>query len=285
MSYQLMIVVIFLIFALLEALRSRFMFKPKATPADKYVELISGFTLLGLTQPLVLFSSMYLAATLLPDAEGVLAGYPVLVLFALLLICDDMVQYWWHRASHTFPFLYGLHRAHHNGEYMSIRIVYRNNIFYYAMMPSLWISGLLIHLGLGHVYVVYIVIKMSVIFGAHSNVRWDEPLYKVKALSPLMWLVERTISTPATHAAHHGKYTTDAATHYKGNFGNLLFFWDVLFGTARITRTYPETYGVENLAPMSAKAQLAWPLLRDATSPTEETATEKGSLSAAEPAE
>ncbi len=27
--------------------------------------------------------------------------------------------------------------------------------------------------------------------------------------------------------------------HYKGNFGNLLFFWDVLFGTARITRRYP----------------------------------------------
>ena len=284
-SYQLMIAVAFLIFAVAEALRSQLLFKPTATPADKYVEVFSSFTLIGLTQPLVLFSSMYLAATLLPDAEDALVSYPVLVLFGLLLVCDDMVQYWWHRASHTFPFLYGLHRAHHNGEYMSIRIVYRNNIFYYAMMPSLWISGLLIHMGVGHVYVVYIVIKMSVIFGAHSNVRWDEPLYKIKALSPLMWLIERTISTPATHAAHHGKYASDAATHYKGNFGNLLFFWDVLFGTARITRTYPDTYGVENLAPMSAKAQISWPLLQDATSPTQEVAADNGSLGIPEAAE
>ena len=49
-------------------------------------------------------------------------------------------------------------------------------------------------------------------------------------------------------------------THYKGNFGNLLFFWDVLFGTAKITRRYPETYGVENLAPATLGQQLAWPI-------------------------
>ena len=30
-----------------------------------------------------------------------------------------------------------------------------------------------------------------------------------------------------------------------GNYGNLLFFWDVLFGTARITRQYPPAFGVE----------------------------------------
>ena len=46
----------------------------------------------------------------------------------------------------------------------------------------------------------------------------------------------------------------------QGQLRNLLFFWDVLFGTAKITRTYPESYGVENLPETSLGEQLAWPL-------------------------
>ena len=76
------------------------------------------------------------------------------------------------------PLLWPLHRAHHTAHYMSIRVTYRNNFFYYLMMPGLWISGVLIYLGFGTVYLVYIVVKLTVILGAHSAVRWDEPLYR-----------------------------------------------------------------------------------------------------------
>lgn len=143
---------------------------------------------------------------------------------------------------------------------MSVRLVYRNNIIYYAMMPSLWFAAVLVYLGLGWFYAGYEVGKMLVIISAHSDVKWDEPLYKIPALSPLMWLVERTISTPATHHAHHGRHGSDPAVNYHGNYGNLLFFWDVLFGTAKITRTYPESYGVENLPDATLGQQLLWPL-------------------------
>jgi len=270
MPYQYIIPGIFIAFALAEIFQSRFFRQAHEQSSDKYVEVFSTLILVGLTQPFVLFLAGQSAAAVLPGAANSLAGAAIGVQLALLIICDDMVQYWWHRASHSFPWLYGLHRAHHNAEYMSIRIVYRNNLLYYALMPSLWLSGFLIYLGLGPVYILYIIVKMTVIYGAHSNVRWDEKLYGIKVLSPLMWLVERTISTPATHSAHHGKHLADSATHYKGNFGNLLFFWDVLFGTAKITRHYPAEFGVEQLAPMSTGAQLLWPLVRDATSPTEE---------------
>jgi sterol desaturase/sphingolipid hydroxylase (fatty acid hydroxylase superfamily) len=143
-------------------------------------------------------------------------------------------------------------------------------------MPGLWLSGVLIYLGGGWVYAFYIVLKMAVIFGAHSDVRWDRPLYKIKWLSPLMWLVERTISTPATHSAHHGKHLADGITHYKGNYGNLLFFWDVLFGTAKITRQYPVAFGVENLPETTATEQLLWPLIRS-TQPISHTLAEQTS--------
>ena len=253
---------IYLGFALLEFAFTRFFRKARQTRADITVEAVSTVVLLGLIQPAILLAAAGLMALLLPGSQGALAGIPIIAQIGLLLVLDDMMQYWWHRASHTVPWLYNLHRAHHSGEYLSVRTVYRNNLFYYAMMPSLWFSGALIWLGLGPVYVVYVIIKMAVIIGAHSDVRWDAPLYRVKALSPLMWLVERTISTPATHSAHHGQHAADGVTNYKGNFGNLLFFWDVLFGTAKITRRYPDAIGIENLAPISAGAQLLWPLVR-----------------------
>jgi len=178
----------------------------------------------------------------------------------LFLVLDDMMQYWWHRASHSTHWLYNLHRAHHNARYMSVRLVYRNNIIYYALMPGLWLGGILVWLGLGWVYAGYLVVKLLVIIGAHSDVAWDKPLYAIKWLSPVMWVVERTISTPATHHAHHGRHADDPAVNYRGNYGNLLFFWDVLFGTAKITRTFPKSYGVENLAPATLGQQLLWPI-------------------------
>ncbi|MEM9619027.1 MAG: sterol desaturase family protein [Pseudomonadota bacterium] len=257
----LIIFVIFVMFALLEVAFTRFFKKPGQAPGDEVVEIISTLILIIVTQPLALFAGGFVASLVAPNAAGALAGLPVIAGVALFLIFDDMTQYWWHRASHSIPWLYKLHRPHHNAEYLSIRVVYRNNLFYYALMPGLWFSGALIYLGLGWIYAGYIIVKMAVIYGAHCDVRWDEPLYKIKWLSPVMWIVERTISTPATHSAHHGKYASDEATHYKGNYGNLLFFWDILFGTAKITRRYPEKMGVENLPETSVGEQLLWPLV------------------------
>lgn len=249
-------------FALLEIVFTNFFQKPGQTRQDVIVETVSTLTLILVTQPLALLGGATVARILAPGAEDALAHIPLVAGIALFLIFDDMMQYWWHRASHATPWLYKLHRPHHNGEYLSVRVVYRNNVFYYLLMPGLWFSGALIYLGLGWIYAGYIVVKMAVIFGAHSDVRWDEPLYKIKWLSPVMWVVERTISTPATHSAHHGKHQADGITNYKGNYGNLLFFWDVLFGTAKITRAYPALYGVENLPESSAAEQLLWPLVR-----------------------
>lgn len=260
---NLLIVAIYLSFGALELLRSDLFGKAEQTRNDGIVELISTVLLFSVTQPLIILSVGAIMGEFLPHWRGGLSGIPLFAAILLFLVGDDMLQYWWHRSSHSFAWLYNLHRAHHNARYMSVRLVYRNNIIYYAMMPSIWLSSVLIYLGLGWVYAGYIVVKLLVIMGAHSDVAWDRPLYRIKALSPLMWLVERVISTPATHHAHHGRHKDDPAVNYKGNFGNLLFFWDVLFGTAKITRTFPQSYGVENLPPATLGQQLLWPIFRE----------------------
>jgi len=114
------------------------------------------------------------------------------------------------------------------------------------MMPGLWVSGVLIYLGLGNAYLVYVVLKLTIIMGAHCTVPWDRPLYCIRALRPLAWLLERTVSTPATHWAHHALTNDDGVGHYKGNFGNMLFVWDLLFRTAKITRRYPARVGLND---------------------------------------
>ncbi|RON02915.1 sterol desaturase family protein [Pseudomonas brassicacearum] len=252
---------IFLGFILLEIACACFR-QPKGQRRDTLIEVIGSSLLLGVTFPLVMFLSNLLLGGLVPQLKNSLANIHWVAGLGLFLLFDDLTQYWWHRLTHRLPFLYALHRAHHSAPYMSIRIVYRNNSFYYLLMPGIWLAGALIYLGLAPVYYGYLIVKMTVIFAAHSGVAWDEKLYRIPALRPLMWVLERTISTPATHAAHHGLNANDGVTHYKGNFGNLLFFWDVLFGTAKITRRRPSTYGIEDLHPVTWQQELFWPLVR-----------------------
>jgi len=252
----------FVLFTIFEIFFTDFFHKPKQKKSDGIVDFVSAIILILLTQPFVLFLGGSLAHLAAPEAAGSLSEIPVVAGVFLFLIFDDMTQYWWHRLSHNVSWLYNLHRPHHNAEYLSVRVVYRNNVFYYLLMPGLWFSGILIYLGLGWIYAGYLIVKMVVIIGAHSDVRWDARLYKIKWLSPIMWVVERTISTPSTHSAHHGKHKADGITNYKGNYGNLLFFWDVLFGTAKITRKYPPEMGVENLPETTVGEQLFWPFVK-----------------------
>lgn len=260
MNYQIVIVFIFIVFALLEARHLRFFNKQHEVKADVMVELVSTLLLFIFTTPFVLFCAAWIATMALPEYADLLIDTPILLQLALLIVFDDMSQYWWHRLSHSYIPLYKLHRAHHNAKYMSVRIVYRNNFFYYLFMPSLWLSGFLIYLGLGWVYAFYLVAKLAIIMGAHSEWKWDKALYEIPVLCQIMWVLERTISTPSTHSGHHGLRKDDPATNYKGNFGNMFFFWDILFGTAKITRQYPASYGVEGMRKAEWAEQLFWPL-------------------------
>ncbi|RON23575.1 sterol desaturase family protein [Pseudomonas lini] len=265
---------IFLAFILLELACSSFR-QSSGGKRDVLIEVVGSGILVAVTFPLVMWLSGKILSQAVPEMKGALAGIPWIAGFVLFLLLDDMTQYWWHRLTHRVPALYALHRAHHSAPYMSVRIVYRNNSFYYLLMPGIWLSGMLIYLGLAPIYYVYLILKMTVIFAAHSSIAWDDKLYRIPALRPLVWVLERTFSTPSTHSAHHGLTAEDGVTHYKGNFGNLLFLWDVLFGTAKITRRRPPAYGIEHLPPISWKEELFWPIVRSRRSAPKVNANQK----------
>ncbi|MGO9942144.1 MAG: sterol desaturase family protein [Rhodoblastus sp.] len=201
---------------------------------------------------------------LAPESRGAFKDWPWFVWLPIFLIGEDMVQYWWHRLSHT-KYGWRWHRTHHSAPYMGVRVTIRNNMFYTLFMPNVWVAAVFLFLGADGFAGAYALVKVLVVAAAHSELRWDRYLYRSKFLSPLAWIVERTISTPATHFAHHALSESDGIGHCNGNFGNLLFFWDVLFGTALITRKYPAAFGVGN-DPVYGREpwleQLFFPLIR-----------------------
>src|SRR5579862_2033691 len=258
-GYPFIIGGIYCAFVILEVGRGRF-FPEHARPGDGLVDGVSSALAVLAIVPALLIGVHVCLARVWPGTTDALATLPWWAMVGLFLLFDDLPQYWWHRLSHAVPTLYGFHRTHHEAQYMSVRLMYRNNLLYYAAMPGLWTSAVLVHLGGGPVYAVYAVVKGAVIAGAHSAVPWDAPLHRSRALHPLAWVLERLISTPATHAAHHGLDARDGVTHHQGNFGNLLYVWDVIFGTALITRSRPAAYGIEHLPPATWSQQLFHPL-------------------------
>ena len=233
---------LFALFGIIEMVRGRFM-DPSATRDDKWLDVIVFNVFPIAIIPGIFTITFWIGTTYFPHYQNIWSGWAWWQMVLALLVADDLTQYWWHRMSHT-SWMWPFHRAHHSAAYMGVRVVYRNNFFYYAAMPGLWLSSILVFLGFGWTYVIYSMVKIGIIVGAHSEARWDEALFRRRWLHPLVWVLERTISTPCTHFAHHALSQDDGIGHYRGNYGNLLFLWDVLFGTALITRKYPPAFGL-----------------------------------------
>jgi sterol desaturase/sphingolipid hydroxylase (fatty acid hydroxylase superfamily) len=249
--------------------RMGLLFPAQANREDQRLD-VAATLMLPAVSGAVLAVSQALCTWAMPEQRQAWADWSWWQMVLALLLADDLTQYLWHRLSHT-SVLWPLHRAHHSPAYMSVRVVYRNNVFYYALMPGIWFAGALLYLGFGWVYVGYTVVKLTVIMGAHSTLRWDRFLYQTPALAPLAWFVERTISTPATHFAHHALVQDDGIGHYTGNYGNLLFVWDVLFSTAHFSRRYPPAYGLmddRRHGPEAWTTQMIYPLRQSSRAET-----------------
>ncbi|MBK8698516.1 MAG: sterol desaturase family protein [Saprospiraceae bacterium] len=254
-------VLILLVLGLLEALGGLYL-QDRRTKNDWTIELVSLLTLPTLVQPGIFLLTFWIGQNWFSQHEdyyiGISFGWQLLA----FLILDDMTQYWWHRLSHVNRMMWKLHRPHHVVEEMGVLVTYRNAILYYALMPGIWLSAILVYVGMGYAYLFYLPVKLGVILLAHSETKWDRVLYKYTILKPLAWIVERTISTPSTHFAHHGLTAEDGISNPNGNFGNLLFIWDVIFGTAKITRKYPAVFGAWNKIKEPWYVQLFFPIIR-----------------------
>lgn len=198
----------------------------------------------------------------LPELQNIFAWVPFWWGFAIIAVADDLTQYWYHRLHHEVPFLWRFHRTHHSAPYMGMAMAGRQNIIYTFFFSQIYVTATMVYLGLGFPALFVRVIKSTITTLAHSSIKWDKPFYEISFLKPIGWVLERLISTPATHHAHHADTADDGIGNYKGNFGNMFFLWDLIFGTGIISRKYPKSYGIKTYQQEEWYAQLAWPIFK-----------------------
>ena len=212
--------------------------------------------------PFFAWFSLKVLPVLLPSQHNTFAWVSFFWGVLILCVADDLTQYWYHRVHHEIPWLWRFHRTHHSAPYMGMSMAGRQNAIYTIFFSQTYLTSILVYLGFGPAAVTVLGVKSTITTLAHSSIPWDKPLYRYKALHPIAWIVERVISTPATHHAHHAATTDDGIGFYKGNFGNMFFLWDVIFGTGHISRQYPQEFGISHYEGDPWYAQLFWPVLK-----------------------
>ena len=213
-------------------------------------------------KPLVAYFGLKFLPLVLPGMKNAFDWIPFAWGFIIICIYDDLTQYWYHRLHHEVPFLWRFHRTHHSAPYMGMAMASRQNIIYTIFFSQIYLTTTLVYLGLGYPALFAKGLKSLITTFAHSSIKWDKPFYDNKWLHPFAWILERFISTPATHHAHHADSHDYGVGHYKGNFGNMFFLWDIIFGTGLITRQYPQAYGIKHYKQEEWYAQFLWPILK-----------------------
>ncbi|MDF2192342.1 sterol desaturase family protein [Paraflavitalea sp. CAU 1676] len=238
------------------------LYENKWTKNERILDIVCFIVPKIVVRPVIAYFGLKFLPVLLPGAKGVFEWIPFWWGFLIIAVADDLTQYWYHRLHHQVSWLWRFHRTHHSAPYMGMAMASRQNIIYTIFFSQIYLTTTLTYLGLGYPALFVTAIKSLITTGAHSSIKWDKPFYTVKWLKPIGWVMERLISTPATHHAHHADTSGDGVGHYKGNFGNMFFLWDIFFGTGIITRKYPASYGIKHYQHEEWYAQFLWPVFK-----------------------
>ncbi|WP_427310022.1 sterol desaturase family protein [Cupriavidus sp. H39] len=147
--------------------------------------------------------------------------------FALLLLLQDFLYYWFHRASHRVRWLWASHVTHHSSEGMNFSTAFRQSLTY--PLSGMWLFWIpLAYIGFTPDWVILAVgLNLAFQFFVHTRLgqRWP--------------LVERLLNTPSVHRVHHAKNPQ----YIDRNYAGVLTIWDRLFGTFVPEREAP-VYGI-----------------------------------------
>ncbi len=155
-----------------------------------------------------------------------LLGRQVLT-FCVYAVILDFADYWRHRLSHMFRWWWALHSLHHAQRQMTFWSDDRNHVLD-DVIGALWFGVIALLIGMPPLQFPLLVLVLRFIESlAHANVRLS-----------FGWLGERLLVSPRFHRAHHGVL---AAGQRSCNYGAVLPWWDMLFGTADFSREYVRT--------------------------------------------
>ena len=157
-----------------------------------------------------------------------------LVGFVIYLVVFDFADYWIHRGQHGFNWWWNLHSLHHSQRQMTMWSDNRNHLLDDVLRDSLLVLlAQAIGVPPGQFVAVVAFTQLSESF-QHANLRlWFGPV------GERLWI------SPRFHRLHHsigtGHETAGRGTLGGYNFGVLLPWWDMLFGTVNFEQRYDPT--------------------------------------------
>jgi sterol desaturase/sphingolipid hydroxylase (fatty acid hydroxylase superfamily) len=155
-----------------------------------------------------------------------LLGRPVLT-FCIYAVILDFSEYWRHRLSHRFQWWYSLHALHHAQRQMTFWSDDRNHVLD-DILSFVWFMAVALLIGIPPMQFPLLVLLVRLLESmSHANARIS-----------FGGLGERLLISPRFHRAHHG---TTAAGRMSVNYGSVLPWWDMLFGTADFSPEYAAT--------------------------------------------
>lgn len=182
-----------------------------------------------------------------PDAaRAYLAVQPIWLQVILAVLLGDFLVYWFHRACHTFDWLWRFHAVHHSASHLDWLAAHREHPVD-GLLTQLCQNLPLIAMGFPtRVLAGFIMFRTMWAVFIHSNVRLP--------LGPLRVL----LGAPELHHYHHARF--ERTSH---NFANLAPWLDMLFGTYHCPPGEEEAYelGLTEPWPKSYAAQLLHPFV------------------------
>jgi sterol desaturase/sphingolipid hydroxylase (fatty acid hydroxylase superfamily) len=160
--------------------------------------------------------------------------------FLLYLVVIDFFNYWVHRGQHQSEWWWRLHALHHAQRQMTMWSDNRNHLLDDLLRDTMMVVlAQLIGIAPGQFVAVSALTQLGESF-QHANLRvWFGRLGERLWVSPRFHRLHHAIGIG--HESPVGPHSTGAVRLGGQNFGVLLPWWDVLFGTANFEHRYDST--------------------------------------------
>jgi sterol desaturase/sphingolipid hydroxylase (fatty acid hydroxylase superfamily) len=183
------------------------------------------------------------------QVRAAVGSQPLILQVAEVMILSDFAQYWFHRAFHRIPFLWGFHAVHHSTKAMDWLAGSRMHFVEIALLRGVTAIPMLT-LGFSpaalQIYVGIVYVYSSLL---HANVKGDFDR------------LGHFVATPRFHHWHHGLEAEAVDKNFAIHFPLL----DRLFGTFHMPPgRWPENYGVPEEVPPGYIKQFLYPFRRRA---------------------
>jgi sterol desaturase/sphingolipid hydroxylase (fatty acid hydroxylase superfamily) len=183
----------------------------------------------------------------LAEFRAAVAAQPFALQLLEAMFLTDLAQYWFHRAFHRIPFLWGFHAVHHSAPAMDWLAGARMHFVEIALLRGVT-SLPLLTLGFSpavmQTYIGLVYVYSSLV---HANLKGDFDM------------LGQFLVTPRFHHWHHGleKEAIDV------NFAIHFPWLDRMFGTYHFPPSrWPKAYGVPEKVPDGYLAQFMYPFRR-----------------------